>query len=662
MTKTVTEPWLEDVQGNQVHDIINLDDDIILVEAGPGTGKTFGLVRRVQRILHPEGLGVPGEDVLVVAFNRAIAKQLKQDIDDCLKQSPHEGEPVIRTVHALCLEVMDSSLRILLPHEVEAMLYDVLCAYPKLREKYGTQPKAKQAFHNHVAELEDHIQLWQAVRKWLKQHHAQFISELPDLLLGELDGGDFADKTYQHVIVDEFQDLTPGEQKLFLKLKGEGGKFVALGDPRQSIYAFRGNDPEGLDKIIGELSTSSASTVKKLSMTECHRCPAEIVKAANRLMGLYETKAMVPKNKVADNTHVVVWKSLRDEAEGMAEAIVKNIQAHPEELHLVMVTRRRFGYRLREQISKLNPDLKVELSFSEALLETWAVREAFLYFCLLADSDAPTWRAWLGYANSNDGENGPQCNADAYLKFLTKWKDEITEMEVEQLANSPKQPPGTGGKNLWERAKRFVELKKQLQWGGEDVLTLLNEVFDTSKWNGDQLSDSETAKLDMELILSKAYDIYQELENPELTVQEQLKEVAVRLRYGIATREPLTTNEQSDLQVATLWGAKGVTADHVYVIGLCNEAIPGHRRDEYPRTEKEFFEEQRRLFYVSITRSRKTLVLSRANRIPQGEAFKLGLDKGKGKGFKQLKMSSYLHDIRKHLPPYQKGECWKGCV
>ena len=162
MTETVTKPWLENVQGNQVPQIINLDDDIILVEAGPGTGKTFGLVRRVQRILHPQGLDVPGAEVLVVAFNRAIAKQLRQEIEDCLKHSPHEGKPVIGTVHALCLEVTGGHLRILLPHEEEAMIFDILCNHQQLREQYKNQPKAKQAFHNHVAKLEKHTQLWQS--------------------------------------------------------------------------------------------------------------------------------------------------------------------------------------------------------------------------------------------------------------------------------------------------------------------------------------------------------------------------------------------------------------------------------------------------------------------------------------------------------------------
>ena len=201
-------------------------------------------------------------------------------------------------------------------------------------------------------------------------------------------------------------------------------------------------------------------------------------------------------------------------------------------------------------------------------------------------------------------------------------------------------------------------------------MTLINTVFDTSKWNVDQSSDPETAKIDMELILSKARDIYQELEleNPELeksglTEQQQLKQVAVRLRYAIATREPFASDERSDLQVATLWGAKGATADHVYVIGLCKEAIPGTRRDEYPRTEEDFFEEQRRLFYVSITRSKKTLVLSRATQVPIGKAAQLGLAQGRGNKFRQtLEMSPYLHDIINYLPNYQKGEDWKGCV
>jgi DNA helicase II / ATP-dependent DNA helicase PcrA len=116
------------------------------------------------------------------------------------------------------------------------------------------------------------------------------------------------------------------------------------------------------------------------------------------------------------------------------------------------------------------------------------------------------------------------------------------------------------------------------------------------------------------------------------------------------------------LQVATLWGAKGVTADHVYILGVCDEAIPGERRDDYPGTEADFLDEQRRLFYVSITRSKRTLVLSRARRIPRGDARQLGLAAAGNAFHPPLQMSRFLRDIIGLLPAAVRGEEWGGCA
>jgi hypothetical protein len=134
------DPWKLGVRGDQVVPLIECDDDMIRVEAGPGTSKTFGLVRRVQRILHREGLGVPGREVVVVTFNRVIAKQLATDIEGCLRDSPIDGEPVIRTIHGLCLQVIGTPLRLLLPHERECMLYDVMELFPVVADRYEHPP------------------------------------------------------------------------------------------------------------------------------------------------------------------------------------------------------------------------------------------------------------------------------------------------------------------------------------------------------------------------------------------------------------------------------------------------------------------------------------------------------------------------------------------
>ena len=72
--------------------------------------------------------------------------------------------------------------------------------------------------------------------------------------------------------------------------------------------------------------------------------------------------------KTAANIHVVTWKTPEAEAAGMAAAIVNNIHAHPSDRHLAMVTRRQFGYWLRDKIAELDSKLGVELGFSEGLL------------------------------------------------------------------------------------------------------------------------------------------------------------------------------------------------------------------------------------------------------------------------------------------------------
>lgn len=141
----MAESWNSGVRGKQVLPLINAEAQTIRVEAGPGTGKAFGLARRVERILHPEGLAAKGRDVLVVAFNRVIAKQLSEDIGARLKTFKRDGEPAIRTIHALCVQVIGEDLRLLLPHEREAMIYDVLQAFPERgaaykREEGGPSP------------------------------------------------------------------------------------------------------------------------------------------------------------------------------------------------------------------------------------------------------------------------------------------------------------------------------------------------------------------------------------------------------------------------------------------------------------------------------------------------------------------------------------------
>ena len=76
------------------------------------------------------------------------------------------------------------------------------------------------------------------------------------------------------------------------RLRSPGGQLVVLGDPRQSIYTFRGNDRQGLAKL--EALVGEGKLVTDVPITECQRCPEPIVVAANKLMALSGVDAMVP--------------------------------------------------------------------------------------------------------------------------------------------------------------------------------------------------------------------------------------------------------------------------------------------------------------------------------------------------------------------------------
>ncbi len=658
----MTKPWLMDVEGDQVPQLIDSDARTIRVESGPGTGKTFGLVRRVQRLLHPDGLGVPGDEVLVVAFNRVIAKELQKDVAAALERSPHNKEPHVSTIHALALSILGGDLRLLLPDERAAMLYDIRNSVPALTNDYANISRMDQALKDHEANIDDAPNLWLAVEQWLVRHNAQLVSQIPPMLLSRMMGGDFTELSYRHVIVDEFQDLTPAEQELVLRLRRSDGSLVALGDPRQSIYAFRGNDRRGLEKLDDRLAGED-EWITDVALTECNRCPGGVVRAANRLMTLHEAEPMVATSPVAENIHVIYFKTPRAEAKGMAQAILDNHRDHPDEVHLVMVPRRRFGYRLREALATIDGDLPIHLSFSEFILDDQKVREAFMFFCLLADPDPPTWRAWLGMQIDKNGhlKEASQRNSDSYLRFLKATGDQITDSQVRRLASEVHSTHrGTGGRYLWGLANRYVTLSNSLGWDGT-VSGLIEAVLGNYELFDIDPIESPMSVRDLGSLKQKAIQILAE-QNSEDAEAMKLKQVARTLRHHIATKEPFESPEGSGVTISTLWGAKGMTAENVYVLGLFNEAIPGKRLDSYPGTELEHLEEQRRLFYVSITRTKRTLVLSRPSQMRRTDGPPIGVTLEPGPGWwAQLSMCRFLSLIQPELRDAVAGESWSGC-
>ncbi|HEY7829402.1 MAG TPA: 3'-5' exonuclease, partial [Solirubrobacteraceae bacterium] len=196
----------------------------------------------------------------------------------------------------------------------------------------------------------------------------------------------------------------------------------------------------------------------------------------------------------------------------------------------------------------------------------------------------------------------------------------------------------------------------------EEPGSLVAHIFDPDRWIVESSAEPDLARDDIERLRQEAERMLQEQdENVELT----LKSLAQKLRYRISIREPLgQEEEQPDIQIVTLWGAKGLTADFVYIVGLCDEALPGpYDRDSTGLTEEEHELEQLRLLYVSLTRAKQVLVISRPQTILRGQVAALGLKRtSEGSQYRQqLNQCRFFGDVpAAHLPTSIDGAQWSG--
>lgn len=337
--------------------------------AGPGTGKSFAMKRRSARLL--ENGQAPGR-ILAVTFTRNAAASLVED----LRALDIPGCEEIRagTLHAFCFRLLTKNSEFaylarvprpvvtfkksgVLHFEGSTMLADLQVA-----GAFGTKraiTKRILAFEAAWARLQSDQPGWPpdptdrhfqtALLNWLRFHRAILIGELiPEALRFLRNNPECEERSaYDHVIVDEFQDLNKAEQVLIDLLTGNGA-IAIVGDVDQSIYRFRHANPEGI-QTFDVLHPGTHDEI----LDECRRCPTRVVAIANHLISHNHpepTPRLRPRGgNPAGEIHIVQWDNIAGEASGLADyaEILVSSGISPGDI-LVLTARRLLGYAIRD--------------------------------------------------------------------------------------------------------------------------------------------------------------------------------------------------------------------------------------------------------------------------------------------------------------------------
>lgn len=594
-------PWDDGLTGTALQ-IAAITESPLRVMAGPGTGKSFALKRRVARLLEEH---VDPHRILAVTFTRNAAASLVEDLADL--GVPGCDEIRAGTLHAFCFgllgqqEVFNFLGRVprpvvtftksgVLQFEGRMLLEDVTS-----EGDFGCKrdcTRRIRAFEAAWARLQSEEPGWpydptdqafqQALLNWLVFHRAILIGELVPEALRFLRNNPACEAraAFDHVIVDEYQDLNRAEQDL-IDLLGDNGTTSIVGDVDQSIYRFRHANPEGIETFNATHDHTHDET-----LDECRRCPTRVVAIADHLIRINHPPS--PNARLAPmlgnpigRIHIVQWQTVEEEAQGLCDYVNHLVAVRgysPGEI-LILTPRRLLGYGVRDCITLAG--VPVHSFYHEEALESDEAQRAFAILTLLADNeDRVALRWWLGC-------DSPSANRAAYRRV--RQRCEATGLSpwaaMTALMDGTLAMAGVGP--LVTRFGGLQTILHSLQ--GQDTAALINSLMP------DGVEELRVLR-EMALLSGDNCD----------NVQELLDAV----KSGVT--QPEMPEEGDFVWVMSLHKSKGLTSRAVIVAGCIQGLIPFQDFDAPYDEQQAILAEQRRLFYVAITRCTEILVISSA--------------------------------------------------
>lgn len=406
---------------------------------------------------------------------------------------------------------------------------------------------------------------------------------------------------FKFVLVDEYQDTNRTQAKILWLLTRERQMLCVVGDDAQSIYAFRGAD---IGNILNFTKIFPDARLFKLERN--YRSTRSIVDAANSVIS--HNRNRIPKDvySLADNgrkIEVTPAESDMEEAEVVVKSVCKanSVDGVPYSDMAVLYRKNAQSRVIEEALRKAGVPYRVYGGLS--FYERKEVKDTIAYFRLTVNpNDDEAFRRVVNYPARGIGNT----TMEKVMTLATNNGISLWETVCTFSAKEMKVSPAT-----YNRISKFVAMINGfIEKSGEvDAYALGNEILEASGVRTEIVSDTSdlSRKENLEELVNAlngfVADTLEAGGNAEnATMENYLAEVA------LLTDADKNDDDKEKVSLMTIHSAKGLEFETVCVVGLEEEIFPGHQAKYSPREQ----EEERRLFYVALTRAKKYCYISYA--------------------------------------------------
>jgi len=576
----------------------------IILLAGPGTGKTYQLARRIKYLV--EELKAQPNEISVITFTNEAARNMRDKLSDENDEVRIEREKypeIISTMHSLGNMIIGSNPKkfglkknygVLNEKElIRVFLQDAATLAGYEREKWKLVKTCRREGNCQEDEEKDECKICKEYRNILRKcslvdHDDQILLACKAINLDERLRNEWKKRT-RYLLVDEYQDINQAQCE-FIQLLTEGqedGLFV-VGDDDQSIYSFRGGNP----KYIREFEKYFGIESKIGRLSKSFRCPQHILQGARGMVkAFYKDSAYKPvpsfDKRIKVNDLINFYDVPSDEYEAWIIADIAKASSKTEKV-IIIIPNRNYLPPIKKALTKAGLEYQCKTKLDD---------EGLVRFSILAD--------WLEDSESNHKLRYLMDliinNFDKLTQKLETKKSGITHKRIaasEMIAN------------LWREVKRGKSFYQVLYSEAQknDSAPFLVKLVGTLRSILRLMDEKGSSRHGIVAFLGKSGLLIAPGKTPKgiiTEVREWKNEIVGSNR----------ASSYKPVEIYSIQSSKGLEGDVIFVVGLSEEIFPDPKNDT---------EEQSRLLFVAMTRAVKELHLfsarTRSSKITYKEA------------------------------------------